>query len=319
MRLFDHSHQKTRALLASGAPVYLSVNPVEYHGPHLPLHNDRLISAGIVREVHARMGGGAPLLEADDLEVGVEPAAGPGTRHTPFPIVRDLVREACRSLAELGATKVVLVTFHGAPLHARALEEGIELLTRRGVSAVAPFNLLMRELIEADGTRYADAFAHIDDDEEREGMIRNAALDFHAGFLETSLTLHFAPASVSPSYQKVPPCPPITPHAGLATAARLARRAGARELACELDTAAAAMGWHALRPFPGYTGRPHRATPAAGAIFGQHVVERFVAIIEDVFAGRMRSPAPVMAWSAALTMNGRFSPFSGARSETAPA
>ena len=36
-------------LLATGAPVFLCVNPVEYHGPHLSLHNDRLISEGVAR------------------------------------------------------------------------------------------------------------------------------------------------------------------------------------------------------------------------------------------------------------------------------
>ena len=50
--LLDIPHQEARRLVKSGAPVYLSVNPVEYHGPHLSLHNDRLISIGLIREVH---------------------------------------------------------------------------------------------------------------------------------------------------------------------------------------------------------------------------------------------------------------------------
>ena len=33
-QLLDLPHAKAQALLASGAPVYLLVNPVEYHGPH---------------------------------------------------------------------------------------------------------------------------------------------------------------------------------------------------------------------------------------------------------------------------------------------
>ena len=316
MRLFDRSHADARALLASGAPVYLSVNPVEYHGPHLPLHNDRLVSAGLVRDLHARVAAGRgdwPLLEADDLEVGVEPAPGQGTRHTPFLVVKELVREACRSLAELGATKVVIMTFHGSPLHSLAIERGIELLAARGVAAVAPFNALMRELLEVDGTRYAEAFAHIEDRAERDEMMRDLALDFHAGFFETSMTLHYAPEAVSPCHRELLPCPPITPHAGLARAAGIARRAGAATLARELDTAANGMGWFALRPFPGYTGCPHRATAAAGAIFARHIVDRFAEVTLAVLDGTARSPAPIMAWSSALTMNGRFAPFGGTR------
>ena len=48
--LFDLPHDAARRLVQSGAPVYLFVNPVEYHGPHLPLHNDRIIAHGIARD-----------------------------------------------------------------------------------------------------------------------------------------------------------------------------------------------------------------------------------------------------------------------------
>jgi len=79
--LLDIPHQEARRLVKSGAPVYLTVNPVEYHGPHLSLHNDRLISIGLVREVHERLAEKHdwPLLLGADLEVGVEPCPGPGT------------------------------------------------------------------------------------------------------------------------------------------------------------------------------------------------------------------------------------------------
>jgi hypothetical protein len=44
--LFDVPHHDARRLARSGAPVYLTINPVEYHGPHLSLHNDRLSLGG---------------------------------------------------------------------------------------------------------------------------------------------------------------------------------------------------------------------------------------------------------------------------------
>ncbi len=53
--LLDLPHRRATTLLSSGAPVYLLVNPVEYHGPHLSLHNDRLVSMGLVRGLHARL------------------------------------------------------------------------------------------------------------------------------------------------------------------------------------------------------------------------------------------------------------------------
>ncbi|MFI5303052.1 MAG: hypothetical protein ACHREM_33600, partial [Polyangiales bacterium] len=89
---------------------------------------------------------------------------------------------------------------------------------------------------------------------------------------------------------------------------RAASIAGKSQLALELHLGAVAMGWHALRPFPGYTGRPHRATARAGEVFTGVVVERYAQIVEDVFAGRAKSPAPIMQWSAKLTLDGRLSP-----------
>src|SRR5690242_6933886 len=93
--LFDVPHQEARRLVSSGAPVYLTINPVEYHGPHLSLHNDRLISFGLAREVHEALAktNDWPFVVGADLEIGVEPCPGPGSRRTPFGVARHLVLE----------------------------------------------------------------------------------------------------------------------------------------------------------------------------------------------------------------------------------
>jgi creatinine amidohydrolase len=305
--LFDVPHQEARRLAKSGAPVYLSVNPVEYHGPHLSLHNDRLISIGLVREVHEELAKAHdwPLLLGADLEVGVEPCPGPGTRRTSYPMARHLVLEACRALAELGASKVILMTFHGAPLHNLAIEAGVRLLRAAGVRAIAPFNGLLTEMLFLEPSKFAGAFAHIADEGERTQMMTALGNDFHAGFFETSMALHYAPESVAPDYTSLPPCPDVRPDTTFTLAARMARALGRDQLSRELTFAAAGMGWNALRPFPGYTGRPHRATPQAGAVFASEIVRRYVAGIEDVFAGRAESPPPIMRWVGRLSLGGR--------------
>src|SRR5260370_37831842 len=112
-------HAQARALLAAGAPVFLPVNPVEYHGPHLSLHNDGLVSRGLARDIHAVLAqseGDWPCLVTSGLEVGVDPCPGPGTRATPFRQVRWLVLEAGRRLVERGAHRGVLVTVPAGPL-----------------------------------------------------------------------------------------------------------------------------------------------------------------------------------------------------------
>ena len=311
INLFDRSHEEASRLVVAGAPVYLTINPVEYHGPHLSLHNDRLVSRGLARELHRRLQARRPewpLVFGSDLEIGVEPCPGIGSRHTPFPTARELVVEACRALVELGAQRVVLMTFHGAPLHNLAIEAGVEVLIESGVHAIAPFNLVLREMLTLDGAKYQAAFAHVDDVEEREAMMRDLKFDFHAGFFETSLALHYAPESVAPSYRQLPPCPPVVPDAPFEVAARIARKMGARELAGELDLAAMGKGWNAMRPFYGYTGRPHRATAQAGAVFAQAILDQYEPMVEAVLDGRGRSPQPIMSWVEAVTFGGRLNP-----------
>src|SRR5258708_4696239 len=85
--LFDMPHCEARALLDRGVPVFLGVNPVEFHGPHLSLHNDAIITAGLARGLHRRLAARHldwPFVTAGELEIGVDPTRGIGTRHTSF-------------------------------------------------------------------------------------------------------------------------------------------------------------------------------------------------------------------------------------------
>ena len=290
--------------------MYLTVNPVEYHGPHLSLHNDRLISLGLVRDLHDRLGKRHewPLLLATDLEIGVEPCPGLGTRPTSFLLARTLITEACRSLAELGATKVVLMTFHGAPLHSLAIEAGARWLRGQGIKAIAPFNALMHELLWLEPAAFEEFFAFVEEPAEREALRQSIAWDFHAGFLETSLSLHYAPASVAPDYVNLPPCPAVKPHRGLALAATLAQGLKAETTSRELHFAAIGLGWYGLRPFPGYSGRPHLASAQAGALFAERIAKRFEEVALAAFDGEAAGPKPIMPWLEALTCLGMLLP-----------
>src|SRR5207248_3352169 len=102
--------------------------------------------------------------------------------------------------------------------------------------------------------------------------------------------LHLAPDSVAKSHVNLPPCPPIRRDPALELAARAARAMGRDLLARELDFAAAGKGWNAMRPFYGYTGRPHRATAQAGAVFTRAFLDTYVRGVEAVLDGRESSP-----------------------------
>ncbi len=308
VHLLELPHAQARALLATGATVTLCVNPVEYHGPHLSLQNDRLVSLGIARRLAARLAtGGAPpvFVLAGDIEAGVEPASGPGSRHVPYRDVRRAVLESCRALAELGARRVVLMTFHGAPMHSHALESGVEWLVSHGIPAFAPLVLALEAMISGEVREFAPALAGIEDPAERATMLAGLADDFHAGFFETSVALELTPESVSPIHLRLPPCPSLERPRALVTLSRLMAMAGHKQLAGELRVAAAGLAWAALRPFPGYTCRPHRASAAAGAVFVREMLDRIEAVARGVFFGGAAPPPAPFRWMPALTLGGR--------------
>jgi creatinine amidohydrolase len=305
---FDEDDDDVRRALAAGAPAYLPVNPIEYHGPHLSLENDHHVSVGLARDLHTALTplhDGAPPRLAHDLGVGVDPVPGPGTIAVSMGEVARRVEGACRWLADNGAKRVVLVTFHGSPLHAVALEAGVSLLRRRGVHAFSPLNLVLEELLDVDASRYADAFSHITDPELRRAIAGGLAQDFHGGFFETSMALHYAPDTVRPCYLDVPPCPSFRASPAAVAAARIAETVGARRLAREVALVGEGLAWFALRPFPGYTGSPHLASAAAGAAFAREIVARYADVGRDVLSGRRRSPRPILGWLPVATLGGR--------------
>ena len=286
-------------------------NPVEYHGPHLSLHNDRLLSMGLVRDIHSRLARkrpNLPFIVAADLEIGVDPAAGPGSRHTPYSLAREMVREACRALCELGATQVVLMTFHGSPLHNLALEAGAEVCREMGARALVPMHLLLEEmLLLTDTAPYEPMVAHVDDEAARARLLSSLRTDFHAGFFETSLSLHYAPESVSPEFRHLPACPEVTPDPSLQLMSKAAELVGRTATARELGFAAVGRGWGLMRPFYGYTSEPAYASASAGKLFADVIVEKFASAIAGVLDDNHPPPVPVLRWVETMSLGGRLS------------
>ncbi|MEC7519059.1 MAG: creatininase family protein [Myxococcota bacterium] len=302
--LHEIPHHDARALLESGAPVYLGFNPIEYHGPHLPLACDRLIGDGILRLFTERMAARFPewpVLVARSIDVGVEPTSGFGSAKPGYRDVRRVVRESCRALMELGAKRIVLHTFHGSGLHNLALESGVRLVREEGGQALAPFHAVLNEMMDLDAERYAPAFAHIEDPDERAAMIAGLHMDFHAGFFETSLAMRFAADAVHARHVELAPCPRFERDGALAFLSSLTDALGHRKAAAEMSFAADARGWYALRPFPGYTGRPHHARAESGAFFAEKIVERYEEAAALVFERDQDPPPAVMQWLAPMT------------------
>jgi creatinine amidohydrolase len=294
--------------IAAGAPVWLPVNPVEYHGPHLSLDNDALIADGLLRDVHARLAAlhpGLPLLVLPDLRTGCGSVEGPGSVRVSPREVRRRVLAACDAIARAGARRVAIMTFHGAPHHDLAIQAGVDALARRGIAAISPINVLLHEMVHPDAGHAGPVLALVRDPAEREAVTRELRCELHAGFLESSLTMHYAPETVRPIIRDLPPCVGFPPFAPLAAVAAAARAAGASVLADELDHAATGIGWLHVRPFPGYSGRPHLASAEAGAVLSRLIVEGLAKVTEATLFRSAPPPRPPLEWAWPLTLGGR--------------
>lgn len=308
MNIFALPHHEARRVLATGAPVYFPVNPVEYHGPHLSLSNDGVVSAGLCRDLHARLGVRHPewpFLVVSDPSVGCGTVPGAGSRPVAYAVVRRVVVDTCRALVALGASRVVLMTFHGDPLHNQALQAGVDWLNAHGARGFAPMPLLLGQFLHPDPTVMAPLLAGIPDAQDRAAMAADMPHDFHAGFGETSLALHYAPETVSDVHRGLPPCPPLLPRGALDRLPRLAARLGRAHLAAELRFGALLLAWMALRPFPAYTTRPHLANAVSGAALAELLTERYALAAEQVLVDGAPSPRAHLAWVLPLTLGGR--------------
>ncbi|MBI3072088.1 MAG: creatininase family protein [Deltaproteobacteria bacterium] len=314
MKLDSLANEEARAHFARGAPVYILVNPLEYHGPHLPIDTDAAIALGLARELHASLGdahGGAPLIWGDEIGMGVEPTPGKGTVACPHRDVTRAVIAACRSAASKGARRIVLMTFHGHPLHNDALWAGVRWCRAEGIAAAAPLNVLLREMLAlsrdpaACVKRFTQLRDILSDHAERDVVLGELPRDFHAGFFETSMMLRYEPKRVDPVYRELPPCGVVTSLPGLERAARLAKWCGRDTLASELSYAAYGNGWHALDPFPGYTGRPALASVEAAAFFAGEILPLFVENVRAAFAGDRSGPRSILPWLRTMSFGGR--------------
>jgi creatinine amidohydrolase len=299
---------EVRALAAQGVPAWLCVDPVEYHGPHLSILNDQLISDGLMRQCHAALQARHPdwpLVFAGQLGIGMDGTPGPGTVDVSH---RDLVRQtrgAGKRLVDLGFGRIVIMTFHGSPFHNAALWEVAEELRSQGIRVATPMNVITRRIMAPDPEEFAAVYQAVPDPADAARLRARAHEDFHSGFGETSLALHFVPETVV-DHQSVPPAPalPILPVWG--ALARAAEGLGKTVLAQELRFVGMGMAWFGLRPFPGYTCEPALASAEAGAIFAALIGARIVDEVEAVLVDGAPSLPPVMRWTSTLTLGGLY-------------
>jgi creatinine amidohydrolase len=219
--------------------------------------------------------------------------------------VKRLVRDTCFGLRTLGAKRVVFATFHGEPLHNLAIDDGVKLLRSWNVAAMATMNLVLNESVEMNLDDYAEVFATIPDETERMRCRDGFPADFHAGFFETSLMLHWRPECVGKNWRDLPPCPPLGSSPAILAIARFFKNRGNGKLAREIEFAHFGLQWAKLRPVGGYTGRPAPSNPDAGRIFATRIAAIVARSMREYFFDGKLPPEPIHRWVRTLSLDGR--------------
>ncbi len=278
--------------------LFLFINPTEYHGPHLPLANDFLISRGLAGQLAVRLqkaGLTKQFIAGPLINLGLDPTPGAGTIATSVARFDAYLTQFARKLPLLGVKRVIIMTFHGAPRHNHAIQRFINRLGEAGIAALNPLNLLLSRMLTYQPGDFAAALEPIRDEAARALLAQKLGHDYHGGFFETSLTLALSPQSVDRLHTNLPDCPAIEIPAWQRAAIHGIRSIGQDAAARELTYAAEAMAWLNLNPFPGYTGMPRFANRKSGEIFVKEILEIYEQAVREVFVGGKPAPVPELS------------------------
>lgn len=277
------------------------VNPIEYHGRHMPLKTDYWISHGMNERIRTEALKRRPDLVFEVMETidqGCDPAPGPGTEYTSFSVLVERVTEATRRALERKPAMVLYQTFHGAPRHAAAIEKAAEFARAHGVPAYNPFNIALDKLCGYDPS-WAKPISHwITDETIREKWVAKLPTDFHGGLFETSVLLAVHPETVrQEEIPSLPDCPDRNPNWVWKSVIGALRIAGLKRLSDEVALAADAVAWESLPVHYGYTGWPRFSRAELGesliGVLLPEMTEQFFAVLEQ----RDPGPKPVMQWT----------------------
>lgn len=161
--------------------VVIPTGAIEHHGPHLPLATDAITAEAVateaVRRAHAA-GTDVWLLPTIAYTKSDEHHWAPGTMWISAETLHSTLVDLGRSLATLGATRVLFLNGHGGN--------------------VAPLGVALREIRRQFGLHtFATSITVPADDGSHGGD--ELGMPIHAGFGETSLLLHLRPDLVDMS------------------------------------------------------------------------------------------------------------------------
>jgi len=141
---------------------FISISPLEAHGPHLPVSTDLEISKRIEKAtIESVEKHGIKCVSLPSLNAGVckHLQGFPGTLSLRWKIVYEMLLDIFYSFAEYGFKYFVIISFHMDLFHLKALHKAIKKARKRGIKACEPISAyyFRKELFERnDGEIHAD-------------------------------------------------------------------------------------------------------------------------------------------------------------------
>ena len=249
----------------------LTFGNLEEHGPHLPVGSDYFQAIafrdGVVERLSKEhpdrtfvIAPVVPLGEGGANDVAGQPEHV-GTFSVRFETLRDVAIDLGSAIAQQGFGTILLVHFHGSPLHSVAFNDAAGYVSDRYKARMVN----LTSLVFGEQGLYSTS---VMEKHLGKGWRERIGFESHAGAAETSANLAIRPQLVKPDYKRLSPFK-------------------ASDLDAFLRTYQNPVGWR------GYWGSPAEASVALGKDLTSEFVSRGVQIAERALAGEDLAQLPV--------------------------
>ena len=204
LKLEELSWPELEALDRTRTVIFVSVSPIEEHGPHLPLGTDlytcRAFTEAIATQLETRCPDVIAVL-APVTPVGSGTVPYLGSIGSPPRLVRDVLMRVGRAFARDGFRSIIVVSGHLGTSHLLAMETAARKVSQRyGVTMIAPVASVWRSALRSQ--TLIEQCAALP--EPITGQTLELLLHaHHGGALETSLMLHLHPELVQSGFRQL--------------------------------------------------------------------------------------------------------------------
>ncbi|HOO75821.1 MAG TPA: creatininase family protein [Tepiditoga sp.] len=174
---------------------FVSVSPIEEHGPYLPLGTDIYLSDswvdGVIKECHKKWPSDIfikyPCLFFGFAEIGYFP----GNNYIEKDFLYEILLKYISNIAESSVKNIIIISGHADPFHIITIEKVCDEINRKyGEICFSPSGALFSGIIpEKNKSEISEKFEKFPD-------------DFHAGWIETSSMLFLNKKLVKEGYKK---------------------------------------------------------------------------------------------------------------------